>query len=424
MKKFATDSTIKILELFASALLRKNKPIIVAVTGSVGKSSTKNAIAEVLRAKYRVMAHEGYNSEIGVPLSLFEIEAPKSTFSIFAWFKILIQMTFKLFKKFPYDVVVVEMGAARPGGIANLLRYIKPDIGVVTAVHEAHYENFKSIDAVFVEKSLVALAAQRAVINIDDDLIYQKLLPQLRETETSTYGMSNNHAEKRFEKVVRQKSGLLEVCYEDAMIKTQLLGEHNLYSLLVAATVAELLDVDKSEVVARLAQVRPVRGRMNIIAGTNNSRIIDDSYNSSPKAAVEAVLTLDAIEAPRKIAVIGSMNELGEFSEEGHTMIARALAAHPVDVLITIGDDARSYIALHSEMMAKDVFTFDSPYAAGAKLKSVIKNGDLVLVKGSQNGVFAEEAIKSIIANKSDIDQLVRQSEFWMNKKRAQFDDA
>ena len=154
MRKILRKLVLSRLERYTTQLLSTHNPKVIAITGSVGKTTTKQAVAHVLRSKHKVLAHSGnYNTEFGLPLSLFELEAPANTSSPVEWAKIFKAMRKQIAApQYPYDVVVLEMGADRPGDIERFIKYIKPDIGIVTAVAKVHLEEFKDVDSILEEK--------------------------------------------------------------------------------------------------------------------------------------------------------------------------------------------------------------------------------------------------------------------------------
>ncbi|MDP4008851.1 MAG: Mur ligase family protein, partial [bacterium] len=279
MKSLLFNGVVSCLETAARALLALKKPKIIAVTGSVGKTSTKLVIAHVLSGKYSVLAHKGsYNTEIGVPLSLFELEAPSPIWNPLAWVWIFLRIAWKLITPYPYQIVVQEIGADKPGDIERILRYIAPEIGVVTAVHPVHTELFGSLENIFKEKSLVALKSKRAVINGDDALLRERLLSHLTIPVT-TYGIEKDASWKP-SSVERNKTGELTMVFGDTAVETHIVAHHGLYALLAAGAVGEIFGIEKREIYKQLSAVYPAPGRMRVLEGKNGSTLLDDSYNA------------------------------------------------------------------------------------------------------------------------------------------------
>lgn len=425
MKTLLRRLVARQLERRVQKLIRDKKVKVVAITGSVGKTSTKLAIATVLRQKYRVLAHPGnFNSEIGLPLSVFEIDLPGTLVNPLVWLKVLDQMDKQLKSDYPYDVIVLEMGADHPGEIKHFMEYITPDIGLVTAIAPVHIEGFGSVDAIAEEKMALARGSKAVWLNAEDERVMQEASQMASPIQT--YGLEVG--EVHWAHVARDKelklSGSITLNEGEIQVKTQLIGRHGLVALAAAAAVGEELGLSHEEIQRGIEGVQPVSGRMQLLRGHNDSVIIDDTYNSSPRSAIAALRTLEELPG-RHIAVLGTMNEMGELAEEGHREVGEAAAK--VDMLVTIGDLAQKYLvagAAQAGVDASKIHSFTSPYGAGRFLQKQLKKGDVVLAKGSQNGVFAEEAIALCLANDADRQKLVRQSPEWQARKRQQFTDA
>ena len=192
-------------------------------------------------------------------------------------------------------------------------------------------------------------------------------------------------------------------------------------SIAAGIAVADLLGMQPADIQHSLAGVKSFEGRMQLLRGVKNSTIIDDTYNSSPIAAEAALMALYDFQAPQKIAILGMMNELGDYSKEAHEKLGRLCDPSKLDLLVTIGKDANSFLAAAAEAGGCNVKRADSPFQAGKIAIEFIKNNAAILVKGSQNGVFAEETVKILLADPLDSNKLVRQSPFWLKKKREQF---
>jgi UDP-N-acetylmuramoyl-tripeptide--D-alanyl-D-alanine ligase len=193
------------------------------------------------------------------------------------------------------------------------------------------------------------------------------------------------------------------------------------YSLLAAATVASKMGVQSDIIKASLATIQPFAGRMQKLQGIHGSIIVDDSYNSSPEAVKLALNSLYEMKAPQKIAVLGNMNELGDYSKGAHEEIGKLCDPKQLELVVTIGPDANEYLAPTAQANGCQVQKFDSPYKAGEYIRPLVKKNAAILVKGSQNRVFAEETIKSLLANPADSQKLVRQSPAWLKKKNKAF---
>lgn len=419
------DVITRILEFQARRLLKRHKPIIVAVTGSVGKTSTKLNIATVLSQNFRVLAHYGsYNTHIAVPLAIFDSRIPLSLRNPVSWLRLLWETEQKLHKDYPYDVLVVELGTDHPGEIDYFKKYIHPDVAVVTAISPEHMGYFGTIDAVAKEELAVTHFSKETLINRDDiDAVFSKLVPE--GINLDTYGTSGV-AEYRF---VTQdyKPGVgfigsfVSPEFGEQPVTLQVVGEHNVRTAVAAGAVGIKLGLTSGQLVAGLNEIRPVSGRMNLLKGLENSILIDDTYNSSPLAAIAALQSLYVFPTRQRIAILGSMNELGDYSPQAHKQVGEACDPALLDWVITIGADAAEYLAPVAAQKGCQVRSFTSPYEAGIFAHSVLHPGAVVLAKGSQNGIFAEEALKELLGEPGEEEKLVRQSSDWLAIKQKQF---
>ncbi len=422
MKKIAREIIVRKLKKKIRKLLKKNNLKIVAITGSLGKTSAKIATAKVLSEKYKVIySEDSYNTEIGLPLSLFGLKTPIPIWNIISWRKIFKLINSQI-NNYPYDIAVLEMGADKPGDIAFFTEFIKPDIGVITAIAPVHTEKFKTSKNIFEEKWLLAKASKLVIYNQDFEIL-SKAGERLKNA--FSYGLKGGDI--RFDNIERSKEGFLKatliITKKVYKVETKQVSKQGLYSLLVAASVANELKIKINAILEAISKIKPAKGRMNLLKGIKNSLIVDDSYNSSPQAAIDALSTLSEFPG-RKIAVLGNMNELGNFSARGHRLVGE-YASEIVDSLLVIGEDAKKYLASSANKKGLDkskIATFNNPYSAGKFLSTKIRKGDIILVKGSQNGVFSEEVIKIILSRKiNPVQVLVRQSKSWLKKKKKSF---
>ncbi len=413
-----------LLEHKVKKYFAKHKPILVVVTGSVGKTSTKNALATVLSEKYRVRAHDGnHNMDLSVPLALMGIDYPGGVHSISAWLKVLTAMDLRIEQEKDVDVIVQELGTDKPGQIAHFGSYLRPDIAVVTAVSAEHMEFFRSLDAVAKEELSVAKFSKLTVINRDD--IDGKYAKYAKTTSIDTYGLSKE-SEYRLEiepasPLDGRIGKLFMPGWGEVSITLQLIGDHSLKAAIATACVGAKLGMSAEQIAVGVSKIRPTKGRMQVLRGLDGSTIIDDTYNSSPQAVKAALDTLYQVEAPQRIAILGSMNELGETSAKAHETVGRICDPKKLEWVVTIGEEAAKYLAPAANKNGCRVRSFLTPYMAGGFVHSVLEHGAVILVKGSQNGVFAEEAIKVLLHSTEDEELLVRQSENWIDKKREQF---
>ena len=429
MKQAFRRAVGRILESQVKRLIASHSLIVVAVGGSVGKTTTKMAIARVLSVKYRVMVQEGnYNSEISLPLMVFGQAVPSILFNPVAWAVRMVRAEAMIRGDYPYDVIVLELGTDHPGEIAHFMTYLRPTIGVVTAVTPEHMENFASLDAVAEEELALAAGSTTALTSENDVpkryrdkfLAGHKQPLSYGQSPEATYSVKTRDAD-----LVDGTDCIFLKLGHATMVGVTLgvYGEPAVKAAAASYAVGDILGLTRAELEAGLVLITPVAGRMRIFAGLNGSTIIDDTYNSSPEAVAAAMASLAAVPgAGRRIAVMGSMNELGVDTARYHTE-SGALCSN-VDYLVTVGELAGKYLGPAAVAAGLDPSRFKpavSPYAAGEFLRLIIGPGDVVLAKGSQNGVFAEETVKLLLADPADGPRLVRQSEAWLKIKAKQF---
>ena len=417
MKKLAKKAVAAVLGWQVRRLRQKNDFRVVAVAGSIGKTSTKLAVAQVLSQAFKVRYQAGtYNDPVSVPLIYFGGEL-FNVFNPIAWLKTFRHNERVIKGRYPFEVVVVELGTDRPGDMAMMAKYVQADIGVLTAITPEHMHQFADIDAVAREELTLANISEKLFVN--KDLVPKDYIPGGAATyaikHVADVRLSNVHFEgDEAEFDISTPKATLHA-------KHQKVTEPQLYSICAAAAVAFELEMMPSVVEKGIASIKPVSGRMQHLEGIEGSTIIDDTYNASPEAMRAALDTLYRFKAPQKIAVLGNMNELGGYSIVEHKKIGEYCDPREINLLLTLGPDANEHLAPAAEKKGCKVITFDNPYTLGDYLKKVIKPGAVVLVKGSQNGVFAEEAIKSVLARPADARKLVRQSPQWMRIKQKAF---
>lgn len=416
MKNYLRGVLCRALERRVVELRAKHDFTVVAVAGSVGKTSTKLAVARLLEATgKKVQYQEGnYNDRVSVPLVFFGETMP-SLFNVFAWAGVLRRMSRQVNQPYPYDVVVVELGTDGPGQLKDFA-YIQPDSTVVSAISPEHMLQFGTLDAVAEEELVVAEYSKKLLVNIAD--VDPKYLEGLKYV---SYGVEVNADYRATQTGVRGVTGqTLAVSLPDGselQVETAYSGKQGATIVLAAVAVADMLGVEHQQMSSAAASLQPFAGRLQVLEGTNGSTLIDDTYNSSPLATKAALDVLYQADAKQKIAILGDMNELGDSSADEHRDLGAYCRADELDYVITIGVKSRDDLAPAAEAAGCRVKSFTSPVEAGKFVRAIIAPGALILAKGSQNGVFAEEAVKQILNNPDDAKKLVRQSEGWLNKK-------
>ncbi|KKS91815.1 MAG: UDP-N-acetylmuramoyl-tripeptide-D-alanyl-D-alanine ligase [Parcubacteria group bacterium GW2011_GWC1_43_12] len=414
-----------LLKILAQLTLSRYKPFIIAITGSVGKTSAKEAVYSVLKNRFSVRRNrKNYNNEIGVPLTI--IDAETGGCSIFAWFKIFAKGITGVFyaKNYP-KVLVLEMGADKIGDIRYLADFVPVDIGIITTIGEipVHVEFFRTPEQVAKEKSnLIANISQKgwAVLNFDD--LKVRNMNRLTKANVMTYGFGEGAdvAIRNLKISLEQPEDAhasFEIKYKDksaSFAVKNVLGKHQICPILAAICAGLIMDMDLTEISFSFKDYKSLAGRMNLIKGVKNSLIIDDSYNSSPSSTLAALDVLESIPGKRKIAAIGDMLELGLYTEEAHRNIA-AKAAKISDFFFAVGERAIFMVdqAKKSGMDENKIFYFASSDEAGKKIQEIVNEDDVILVKGSQ-GVRMEKISKELMAEPQKAGELlVRQEEGW-----------
>jgi UDP-N-acetylmuramoyl-tripeptide--D-alanyl-D-alanine ligase len=421
VKNILKNILVKILGWQVRRLRKRNNFKIIGVVGSIGKTSTKLAIAKMLQIGKRVRYQEGnYNDIVSVPLVFFGHKMP-SLWNIFLWLKIIFHNEWQIWRKFPFDFVVVELGTDAPGQINQFRKYLHLDVAVLTAIAPEHMEFFGTIEAVSEEEWSVSYFSD--IIFTNRDLC--PVLPEnINHKKIIFYGKDFGSVYK-MENILKNKSGFsFGISFEGKKIldlSYPALSEVQLYSICVAVAVVKKFGIPNEKIKRAVNEIHSFSGRMQKLKGIKNSLIIDDTYNASPNAMKMALDTLYAFESSQRIAILGMMNELGSTSEEEHKKIGRYCNPRLLDLVVTVGKDANLFLAPEAKRGECEVYEAKNSIDAGLFVKDKIKEGAVILAKGSQNGVFTEEALKSLLADKSDFSKLVRQDKYWINKKQLTF---
>lgn len=379
------------------------------------------AIATVLAKQYRVRMHEGnHNSEFSVPCAILGIEYPKNIRSIGEWRRVFKAAKKRIAEPSDVDVIIQELGTDHPGDIPAFGQYLKPDLGVITAITPEHMMNFGTIDAVAAEELALGNFSQAVLLNRDD--IEGRFAQLLENPNIDTYGTSGaaeySYVDEDFSIENGHVGYFVTPEYPDSIRATlRVLGEHNVRPIVAAVAVGIHFGMQPQAIAEAVGEIRPVSGRMNMLKGANGSLIIDDSYNSSPAAAAMALQTLFNLPAPQRIAILGSMNELGASSAAEHERIGRMCHPDRVDRVVTIGQEAAEYLAPAAKANGCLVQSFSDAISAGSYVHQSLEPGAIVLAKGSEGGIFVEEAVKILLHSTDETQQLVRQSPAWLEAK-------
>lgn len=408
------------LALLARLTIWKHRPRVIAVTGSVGKSSTREAIAAVLKARYSVRVSTGnLNNEFGVPLAILGFAAPKG---MLRWVGVLVAALFRsLFSWRAPEVFVLEYGIDHPGDMDTLLSIARPHVSVVTNVESVHLENFPSANELIAEKEKLVRGTQPgglAILNYDN--AHTRRMVQHAPVSTLTYGF-NAKADFGAVAVEATREGtrftVTTPRAERLDVRTKLLGKHVAYGMLPAVAVAEVMGISGPDAARRLAQVQGLPGRLALVEGIHGSVILDSTYNAEPTSMLAALELQRSIPARRRIAVLGDMLELGPREQESHIEMGRSVAA-AVDLAILIGPRMEfAYNAIRNLRSGRmSAFHFMHRKDAIAFLLPKVKDGDLVLVKASQ-GMRLEAVVRALLAHQESAEQvLVRQTSDWRQR--------
>ena len=356
MKSLFKRIVVAILTFEAKVLIRRTKPQIIAVTGSVGKTSIKDAIYEVFKGRMHVRKSEkSYNSELGVPLSVLGL--PNAWNNPLHWLKNIIDGAMLAIHPGEYPkLLVLEMGVDRPGDMDKLTAWIKPDVVVLTRLPDVpvHVEYFSSPEAVIAEKQKLvqALKPEGVLIFNQDDERAVKVASETRQQSIgySRYSLSpfTASADRIVYEDGRAVGFEFMLTHIDRAVLFRVngtLGVQHAYNHAAAAAVASVFEISLDTVAEALRGYVPPPGRMRLIPGLKDTLIIDDTYNSSPAASEQSLKTLGELKGvKRRIAVLGDMMELGQFSTKEHERIG-ALVPRYADKLVTIGVRARGFSA-------------------------------------------------------------------------------
>lgn len=417
MKNFLKSLIVAVLGWQVRRLYKHNHIKTVGVVGSIGKTSTKSAIAQVLAREYYVQYQDGnYNDIVTIPLVFFGQKLP-SLFNPFAWVALILRNEWALRHQYPYEVVVLELGTDGPGQIKKLNKYLKIDTAVVTAISPEHMEFFADEDAIAREELSVQNFSKQLLVNAD--LCSPEAIAKIKKP-CKTYG-KNIEADYRISGLSRNNWNVTNPAKNKTLVSKLTISDAEVYSLSAAFAVGQLMDMKDDQLLEGIASFTSISGRMNILKGQKGSIIIDDTYNASPQATTMALQTLYDYPAKQRIALLGNMNELGRQSEMYHRQVGAFCDPDKLALIVTLGTDANKFLAAEAEKRGCKVVRATTPTEAAGAIESAILSDTVILAKGSQNGVFAEEAVKQLLANPEDETHLVRQGAAWLSKKESSF---
>ncbi len=416
----------RMLANLARQILAKHKPKIIGITGSVGKTSTRDAIYAVVSTAFSVRKGEkNFNNEFGLPFAILGVSGPER--NIFKWLMVFIKGYFTLWVGSYPKVLVLEMGVDKSGDMDYLLSIARPDIAVLTNIGLAHYEFFKSSEAVAEEKGkLIASLSQNsaqnvvAILNADNQLVKE----QAKKTSTKviTYGFADDSDVR-----VRIKSEQLSVPavteievvthYNSFSATVKAVGVPHLNSVAAAVAVGLNLNISQEDIVKGLSKYRPMAGRLNFLAGIKKTVIIDDSYNASPDSVKAALQILRRTPQTKKVVVLGGMLELGDVSEQFHKQIGELVADLNPDKFFAVGELAKHMLdaAIEAGFPESKTTWFKNSQIAKEVIRDQIEPESVILIKGSQ-GMRMEKISKELLLDPmSASNVLPRQYGSWLN---------
>ena len=333
---------------------------VIAITGSVGKTSTKDIIASVVSTQYKTLKTEGNNNNnIGLPLTILKLK--------------------------DHEAVVIEMGMNHFGEISLLTSIAKPTLSVITNIGTAHIGNLGSRENILKAKLeiLEGIEKPKIIINDDNDLLHKWYLENKEKVEIHPYSLKNA---KDIE-LKEESSTFKTIINNELEITVPVGGEHFVYNALCAIEVGKLLNISDEKIQKGIAEFELTKKRMDIRKLKNGAILINDSYNASYESMKASLEYLSKYPGKRKIAVLGDMFELGEYSTELHEKVGKEVTKNKIDILICSGENSK-YIINNSSMVEK--YYLKNNEEILEKLQQILSDGDVVLVKASNGMKFYE----------------------------------
>ena len=363
------EDTVLAVQKIAKFKREKYNIPVVAVTGSVGKTSTKDIIASVVSEKYNVLKTQGNrNNHIGLPMTILGLK--------------------------DHDAMVVEMGMNHLGEISTLSHIAEPTIAVITNVGTAHIGNLGSRENILKAKLEILEGLKengKLVINNDNDLLNKWYIEKADKNKVVTYGITEKSMENA-KNIVYLESGskyVLKDAEDETEVKVPIGGEAFVYNSLAAICVGKILGIDIEKIKNGIKKFELTQMRLDIKKTEKGYTVINDCYNANYDSMKSAIECLKSTEGNRKIAVLGDMLELGEYSKELHEKVGEDIVKNNINVLVTVGEEAKAIakIAKHANI---ETFEYDENNKAIEKLKDILQPGDVVLIKASNSMKFIE----------------------------------
>ena len=359
------ENTIKAIQELAKYKRSLYKIPVIAVTGSVGKTSTKDIIANVLGQKYKVLKTEGnMNNHIGLPMTLLKLK--------------------------DHTAVVVEMGMNHFGEISLLTNIAKPTGCVITNIGTSHIGNLGSRENILKAKLEILEGLDKdgfVLINNDNDLLHDWAKKE-KKYKVYTYGLENNSTYMAKKVTILENSSEFEINGIKGNVPVG--GIHFVYNSVCAFAVGDILNVEKEKIIKGISEFKLTAKRMDTEVIQDNIKIINDSYNASYDSMKAALEVVNNTLAQRKIAILGDMLELGDYAKELHEKVGEEVVKNKIDILITIGENAKNIANKAKELKMENVQSFNNIDEAIKNIKEIIKSGDLILLKASNSMNFSK----------------------------------
>lgn len=439
MKTLVAKIILQYLKFLTKHYVKRQKAEFIGLTGSVGKTTLTLAIHAVLSKKFKTaMTYReghGLNSETGLPFAILGVHV--EGYSPLDWLRYLISAKLNFFfKKCPDEKFVLEMGVDKPDDMTHLLSMVEPKVGVFLSLAKVHGENFQKLlekrgkgtllDLIFEEKAKLIYSLGKfdtAVLNADD----QKIIGLKKQVKAGvvTFGLSKEADICGVIEELSKDKIKAKVSYKGKQFefenKDYFLSEGTLRTFLAAFAVGVIYEIGFEDIISALESLQLPPGRMSKIEGIENTLIIDSSYNSSKPAMFEALDNLVLFKGKKKVAVLGDMRELGLESKSEHEEVAER-AIKVADEMVLIGPAMRDYFmpkAIKLGFAEEKIHYFDNTWKALDFInEELIKGGEVILVKGSQNTLFLEIIVEGLMKDKLKADELLcRRGGFWDGKR-------
>lgn len=436
INKILAPLALGYLAFWAKVSLFKIRPKIIGVGGASGKTSLSHFLRLILSEKYSVRETAGKNSQTGIPLSILGISL--AGYSLWDWLLALIKSPINaLFDSTKYQILITELGIDSPfppNNMSYLLRLVKPQVAVLTSIGFEHSENFEplagKLEGKEKENRILELTAKEeglllttlpkeaiAVINIDDPKINELkkkvkarvISVSIKDSKADFYGEAS--VNKGFKLIVKKDKK------DYGFSLPSPVPLHFASTILEALAVSQALGIDLSDSIKILRKKFSLPpGRFSVFQGIKNTKILDSSYNSSLVPSLDALFVLSRFKG-RKVAVMGDMRELGSVSKSQHEILAKKIL-QTTDIAVIIGPLMKNYVSPILKKNKHNFYSFLTFSESKSTIKKVIKNGDTILVKGSQNTLFLERIVEMLLKDKKDKVRLARRGGFWDKKRK------